>query len=139
MDPELGTLVATAATTLVTALTTGAWDVAKKGVGALWRRVHPDRAETVEAELVEAREQLLAVRHTDDEQLLRDLVDEWQSRLRRLLATAPHLAGELRRLNDELQPVVSASSQIGQLGMQARVSGHGRVYQAGRDQHINEQ
>jgi hypothetical protein len=140
MDPELGKLVSTAATTLVAALTTGTWELAKQGLGSLWRRVHPDRAEAVEAELVEARDQLLAAHQTGDQQLEHDLVDEWQSRLRRLLATAPQLADELRRWNDQLQPaLIEAGSQIGRLDMRARASGRGRVYQAGRDQHIGEQ
>lgn len=139
MDPELGKLVSTAATTLVTALATGTWELAKQGIGSLWRRVHPDRSEAVEAELMEARDQLLAARRAGDEQIEHDLVDEWQSRLRRLLVTAPQLADELQHWNDQLlAAVVEAGGQIGRLDMRARASGHGRVYQAGRDQHINE-
>ncbi|MGH3688008.1 MAG: hypothetical protein ACRDSM_23780, partial [Pseudonocardiaceae bacterium] len=62
MDPELTALTAMAATTVVQLLATTAWEQAKNAVGELWRRVHPDRAETVQAELEETRLELLTAR-----------------------------------------------------------------------------
>ena len=59
MDPELSALAATAAATLVGLLTTDAWERVKGGLGALWRRAHPERAGTIEAEIAESRDELL--------------------------------------------------------------------------------
>lgn len=139
MEPELTALAATAATTVVQALTTTAWEQARNAVGGLWRRAHPDRAETVEADLVEARREALAAREAGDDQAEQDLVGEWQSRLRRLLATDPQLAGELRELVEQLRPALpDGGTRLGQVEMHARASEQGRVYQAGRDQHISD-
>jgi hypothetical protein len=138
MESELGDLALTAATTLVTAMTTGAWELAKKGVGSLWRRVHPDRAETVEAELAEARAELVTARRDGNDQVEGALVDEWRSRLGRLLTTDPELAAEIHLLIDTLKNSAESSDQTRRVDMRARASGHGRVYQAGRDQQINE-
>src|SRR5216683_1308156 len=115
---------------MVRLMASDGWEQAKKAVGSLWRRVHPERAETVEAELVETREQVLAARQEGNEQAEQDLIGEWRGRLRRLLAAEPELADELRRLVDELPPTPSETgTQIGLLDMHAHASGHGRVYQ----------
>jgi hypothetical protein len=50
-----------------------------------------------------------------------------------LLAAQPGAAEELRRLLDELEPQGAAGPVITQHGS---ASGHARIYQAGRDQHI---
>lgn len=139
MEPELIALASTAATTVVARLATEGWEQARRGVVALWRRAHPERAETVEAELTEARAELLSARGAGDEQTERALAEEWQGRIRRLLTAAPQLAGELRSLVEELTPDTAAGPGAAQVRMTARASGHGRVYQAGRDQHITEQ
>ncbi|MGW4796451.1 hypothetical protein ACWEPC_28920 [Nonomuraea sp. NPDC004297] len=51
------------------------------------------------------------------------------------------MAAEIQRVLDEvLRPTLDEAerARVGSLVMKARASGHGRVYQAGRDQHINE-
>lgn len=140
MDPELAALASTAATTVVEALATTAWEQAAKAVGALWRRVHPDRAETVEAEMTEAHEQLVAAREVGDEQAEEDLLAAWRSRLRGLLASDPSVAQDLRWVVQRLGPVAVEGRQldIGRVDMRAEVSDHGRAYQALGDQHISE-
>ena len=139
MDAELAALASTAATTVVRLLTGDGWEQAKKAVGSLWRRVHPDRAEVVEAELVETRAQVLNARQQGDERTEQDLVSEWSARLRRLLAADPQIADELGHLVDELRrELPETGTQTGHLEMGAHASGQGRVYQAGRDQHITE-
>jgi hypothetical protein len=52
MDPEL---ILAVVTTVVKLLATVSWEQAKTVVGGLWLRVHPERAETVQAELAETR------------------------------------------------------------------------------------
>lgn len=141
MDPELATLASAAATAVVKALTTTMWEQARAAIGALWRRAHPDRAEAVEAEIADTREQLVQAQQVDDNQAEADLVAEWRSRLRRLLAADPSLADGLRQLVEHLkaaQPEASGGVHIGCVNMQAEASDHGRVYQTLGDQHITE-
>jgi hypothetical protein len=128
-------LATTAATSIVGLLATEAWEKAREVVTALWRKVHPDRVETVVAELEDTRAEVLAARRDGDERSERDLAGEWQGRLRRLMAADPAIAEELARLlTDVLEPAARAHG--GTIAMNATAHDHGRVYQAGRDQHI---
>jgi len=144
MDAELVAVASTAAATLVTLLTTDAWEGVKVLVGAWWRRVEPGRAAAVETDLVAARRRLLACRAPGAEQVEQvesELAAEWQARLLRLLAVDPDLATELRRLgsapDDSTQPVRHVWT--GAVRMQAATRDHGRVYQVGQgEQRISE-
>jgi hypothetical protein len=135
MDP----LVLAAGTALVTAMATDGWEQARSAAAVLWRRVHPERVAAIEAELEEVRGEVLAARQADDQVAVEGLVSDWQRKLRRLLADDPDLAGELRRvLEEEWTPLLPVAEQTGMrdIVQTAKASGHGRVYQAGRDQHI---
>ncbi|MDP4510288.1 hypothetical protein [Nonomuraea turcica] len=137
MDP----IVLAAGTALVTAMATDAWQSARTGVVALWRKVRPEQAEAVEAELVEVRGQVLEARRDSDADTEQALAGAWQMRLQQLLRADPSLAAEIQRVLDEvLTPALEPADQarIGSLVMKAKASGHGRTYQAGRDQTINE-
>lgn len=138
MDPELTALTSTAATTVVQLLATAAWEQAKSAVGELWRKAHPDRAETVQAELEESRTEVLAARQVGDEQVEQALVGEWHGRLRRLVAADLQLADELRRVVAELSSALAYadSPQGATITMQATTFGKSRVNQAGRDLHV---
>ncbi|MEW2621983.1 hypothetical protein [Streptomyces sp. NPDC048106] len=135
MDPELTSLAQSAGTTLVTLMATDAWHRTRDGLTRLWRRVQPERAETVAAELEAGREDVLAAMVTNDQETLNELRLQWQGLVRRLLVARPAAAGELRALLDELDPDGTAGRPVTQ---RATASGHARVYQAGRDQHIAE-
>ncbi|MFF5921522.1 hypothetical protein ACFY8C_24720 [Streptomyces flavochromogenes] len=135
MDAELAVLAGTAGTTLVTLLTTEAWQRVSDGITSLWRRAEPTRAEAISAELEVARTDLLAARDSGDAEVGGELGAEWQGRIRRLLVTHPEEAAALRRLIDELQPLTPDVPSVTQ---HATASGHARVYQAGRDQHIDQ-
>lgn len=132
MDLDIDGLAATAADVLVKKLATDGWERVVAAVGALWRRVHPERGDTVEAEAAETRSAALAAREAGDEAGEQDLVLEWQGRLRRLVANKPETVGELRRLLAEWDSGVSASS----ITMHVQASGHSRVTVAGRDVHV---
>lgn len=132
MDPETALLAQNAGVTLVTLMTTDAWERTREGIVHLWRRVQPHRAEAVTAELEATREEAVAAGENDDQETLGELHVEWQGRLRRLLAAQPGAAVELRRLLDELEPGGATSPAITQ---HASASGHARIYQAGRDQY----
>jgi hypothetical protein len=78
-------------------MTTQAWEGAKDAVLGAWRRLRPDRAATVEAELVESRADALAAQEAGDTCAVQDLTEEWQARLGRMLAADPHAASDLLR------------------------------------------
>ncbi|MFJ7135589.1 hypothetical protein [Streptomyces fungicidicus] len=138
MDPEIAALAGTAGTTVVTLMVTNAWDSARDGMVALWRRFQPARAESIGEELEAGRADLLLAREAGDAESESELTAEWQGRLRRFLLAQPEAAEELRRVLDELQPQVPGDAGPEQTRMQARASGSARIYQAGRDQHITE-
>ncbi|MFI9848566.1 hypothetical protein ACIHFD_66995 [Nonomuraea sp. NPDC051941] len=137
MDP----IVLAAGTALVTAMVTDAWQSAREGVVALWRKARPEQADAVQAELVEVRGQMLEARRDGDADTEQALVGSWQVRLQQLLRDDPSLAQEINRVLDEvLTPVLEPADQarVGSLVIKAKASGHSRIYQAGRDQTIHE-
>ncbi|MFE3657317.1 hypothetical protein [Streptomyces sp. NPDC059165] len=135
MDAEVALLAQSVGTTLVALMATDAWQHMRDGITRLWRRTQPERADTVAAELEAGREDVLAAIATDDQETLDELRLQWQGSVRRLLVARPAAVEELRALLDQLDPDGSAARQITQ---HATASGQGRVYQAGRDQHITE-
>jgi hypothetical protein len=135
VDSEITELAGTAATTLVTLLTTDGWQRVKEQFASLWRRAQPERAEAIAAELEAARDDLLAAQGDGDSDTEAELGAEWQGRIRRLLAAHPEAAGHLRGLLAELAPEALAAPSVTQ---HATASGHARVYQAGRDQNFSQ-
>jgi hypothetical protein len=127
MNSELAELASSAALKFVEQLTTAAWQGVVSAVGALWRRVHPARAETVEADAAETRAAALA-----DPAAVADLAAEWRGRLYRLVVTHPAAAAELRALLAEWSPQAGDS----QVRMRATAYGRSRIVQAGRDAHV---
>lgn len=137
MEAELAALVQLAASTVVGAMATAGWESAQRAMGGLWRRVHPERADTVLAELGEARVEVLDARRNGDEGAERELVGEWQTRLRRLLAAHPEMVPEVRAVVDELLPMVEEEEpRPGGVRLTAHASGRSRVTMAGRDVNI---
>lgn len=96
--------------------------------------MHPERVDTVQAELAEARTEVLAARQAGDEQAEQALIGAWSGRLRSLVVANPQLVDELRRVVAELRPLLAeAVPQHTTITMQATTFGTSRVYQAGRD------
>ncbi|MFE0772113.1 hypothetical protein [Streptomyces sp. NPDC058861] len=137
MEAQLVELARAAGAAVVTVMATDAWERTRDGVVALWRRASPSRADGVEGELEATRDDLLVARESGDDLTEQELREEWTGRLRRLLREQPEVAVDLRRILDELEPGDRAVP-AGTVRMRAEASGHGRVYQAGRDQHITE-
>lgn len=138
VDPEA--MVQSAGTAVVTLMATDGWQRMRDGVVALWRRVRPVQADEIEVALDETREEILAARQVGDAEGEGDLVRDWDRRLGRLLAEDPTVADQLQQLLDDVRGSLTGVEQsaLPSVRLQARVSGHGRVYQAGRDQHITE-
>jgi hypothetical protein len=140
MDPELVTLASQAAATVVQLLTTDAWEKSKSAIGSLWRSVHPDRADRLEADIADARDDLLRVPQNAD--LKAALVQHWKGQLVLLLTAHPELAATLRQVVDEeLRPALPAAvpTQIGSLHMEAHADRGGRINQSGSgDMHVTE-
>ncbi|MFG2859883.1 hypothetical protein [Streptomyces sioyaensis] len=133
MDPELTSFTQTAGTTLVTLMATDAWQHTRDGLTRLWQRLQPDRAHIVSDELDASREEVLRARSVADHEMLSELCLQWQGYIRRLLLAQPEAVEDLRRLLDDVDS--EAAARITQHGS---ASGRARVYQAGRDMHINE-
>lgn len=139
MEQDLTALAAAAAATLVQMMTTDAWEQVKAAVTALWRRAHR-QADMVEAELDAARLKMLAASEAGDEETELQLVEEWAARLRQLAADDTQRLADLLELTERFPPG-SRSGEIApaiSVSMQAKASGRGRVFQAGRDQKITE-
>jgi hypothetical protein len=113
-------IVVAAGTALVSAMATDVWQQARARVVALWQRVHPQQADTVEADLEDLRSQVLDARQAGRTDTELALTGVWQGRLQQLLLDEPAVAAELRRVLDEaLTPVLMPVEQarIGTLVM----------------------
>jgi len=134
-------IVAAAGTALVGAMAADTWQQAREAAVALWRRIRPEEADGVEAELGELRAEVVAARRNGDRDTERALVGDWQLRLQRLLRSDPAGGDEIRRaIAEELAPLLAIGHQVrvDSPSLYATASGRARVYQAGRDQHIHE-
>ncbi|WP_018547175.1 hypothetical protein [Streptomyces sp. LaPpAH-108] len=105
MDAELTALVTSGATTVVGLMVTDAWQQARQGLVRLFSR--GDRTATVGGELDELRDDLVAANGSPDEAALADdIAATVRLRLRGLLRQDPEAADELRRLVQELTPLL---------------------------------
>ncbi|NUQ98101.1 MAG: hypothetical protein HOY79_16680 [Streptomyces sp.] len=138
MDPEL--LAQTAGVTVVGLMATDAWQRTRDGVVALWRRVRPGQADEVGTALEETREEILMALQEGDSASAEDLERDWRRRLRRLLAADPSVAQDLDEVLTEARASLPEDERppVPTVQMHAHATGHARVYQAGRDQHIVE-
>ncbi|MFF8841660.1 hypothetical protein ACF08N_02865 [Streptomyces sp. NPDC015127] len=135
MDP----IVLAAGTALVGAMATDAWQQARAATVDLWRRMRPERADGIGAELDVLRGQVLAAREDGDTDTEEALAGSWRLRLHELLRQDPGLAAELRRLVDEhLAPALpdGERDRARSIVMKAEAHDSARIYMAGGDQHI---
>lgn len=135
MDSESAALLSAAAATLVASMTTDGWEQVKAVFVRLWRR-RPEHAEAVAADLAEARSDVVAARAAGNGRAEADLVTEWQSRLRRLVAGDEELQDDLRRFTEDFRHLLAGHGGPGLVVMRAEVHGPGRVNQVGRDQTV---
>ncbi|WP_030608239.1 hypothetical protein [Streptomyces sclerotialus] len=133
MDP----LTMAAGSALVGAMATDAWKQVRDGVVALWRRVHPERAEEIGRDLEVLRGQVLQAREAEDADTEQALEGMWRVQLQKLLQQDPHAADEVRRLlDDRLTPTLAPSERdrVYSVIQHQTVRG-GSGIQVGRDYH----
>ena len=131
MDAELATLASSAATTIVTLMTTDAWDQVKQKMTVLWRRFKPDQAASVDAELARDRAEILNA----DAVAARAITLNWESRLLRLLASDAAVAAELSRVVAELSQLPAAQQVRGSVSQHAQATRNSTVIQVAGDWH----
>ncbi|MEU2391744.1 hypothetical protein [Streptomyces sp. NPDC007369] len=160
-------IVTAAAASLLGAMATDAWQQAREGVVALWRRARPGRRDPaghpeagartereLDAELVVLRSRLAEARHSGDAAAEEALAADWRDRFRELLLRHPELVEPIRQLTEELDPAAAAapapaagegpevSEESGDPGSSGgtvtnHVRDHGTVYVAARDMTVN--
>lgn len=128
MDP----LAVAVGTALVSAMVTDAWQQSRAGVVALWRRFHPQIAESISTELEEARLQLLASRDQTDNGAQEAQASLWGRRVQQMIDDAPTSQPELRGLLEALLSMPSEEDVSTSVIQRAVVSG-GQSIQVGRD------
>ncbi|MFG2938851.1 hypothetical protein [Streptomyces sp. NPDC048282] len=122
-----------AATTLISALSTEAWQQARAAAVALWRCARPEDAPRIEAELTDARALVLTARERGDEQTEISLTEDWGERLRQLVGEMPDLELQLLRSFYELRPVPMTEPErraIGTVTLKAEGRDNAQIYQA---------
>ncbi|MFD3548285.1 hypothetical protein ACFWUW_22240 [Streptomyces sp. NPDC058655] len=139
MDAGLVALASSAAATVVGLMATDTWEQTKVAVAALWQRARPEQAETIEAELVATRTDLLVARQDGDDTAEDRLRTGWRDRLHRLLAADPALERDLRALLAELSPSTPPAGRGGRVEMHGTASDEARIYMSGGDMHITGQ
>ncbi|MFJ9933852.1 hypothetical protein ACIRSJ_12070 [Streptomyces virginiae] len=102
MDPAVAAVAASAATTLVTAMTTDAWGHTKQGFVRLLGIGRADEGARAGAELEEARATVLAAYERGDESALGAAHDDWAARLGAALETNADRSAESTGLLREL-------------------------------------
>lgn len=105
---EIGSLVALAGNTLVTAAVTDAWEATRHSIARLFGRGHPNAA--IERRLDATHRQLAMAEPGEIDQVRADLAVAWATRLADLLDDHPEAEAELRILVDEIQARLGASS-----------------------------
>jgi hypothetical protein len=138
MDSELTIFAQTAGVTLAALMTTDAFQNSKRAVLELWRRVRPVETAEVDEQLEATRTALMRAQAEGNEEQERELATWWQERLALLFAADPTTIDDLRQALAEASHDEPSRDRThgGSIRMTANAKGHGRVFQAGRDQHI---
>ncbi|MFE3719075.1 hypothetical protein [Streptomyces cyaneofuscatus] len=138
MDSEMTIFAQTAGVTLAALMTTDAFQNSKRAVLELWRRVRPMEAAEVDEQMEATRTALMRAQAEGNEDQERELTAWWQERLALLFAADPTTINGLRQALAEASDDEQSRDRThgGSIQMTANAKGHGRVFQAGRDQHI---
>ncbi|MEV7993679.1 hypothetical protein AB0O67_17675 [Streptomyces sp. NPDC086077] len=127
MEDQLAVLATTAANTVVSSLTTDAWERVRERVVGVWRRHRPAEADEVESATDDAVDVLRGSPGENEESRL---VAAWEERFRLLLDAEPAARRALTALVDELSAGQGESAPQ-RIDMKAEARDSGTVYQAG--------
>ncbi|WP_413752124.1 hypothetical protein NRF20_05550 [Streptomyces sp. R-74717] len=94
-------LILVGGTTVVAAMATDSWTVARGGVARLFRRRGQDQQTAIEAQL--DNNEALVARADDAERVRQSLLPVWMLELESLLGEYPDAADELRELTEEIK------------------------------------
>ncbi|WP_060887314.1 hypothetical protein [Streptomyces caniscabiei] len=103
-------LILVGGTTVVAAMATDSWTVARGGVARLFRRRGEDQQTAIEAQL-DNNEALVARAH-DAERVRQTLLPVWMLELESLLDAYPDAADELRELIEEIKKRLPETRQL---------------------------
>ncbi|WP_327070294.1 hypothetical protein OG500_31980 [Kitasatospora sp. NBC_01250] len=110
MGAELVELAMSGAAVFVSAAATDLWGEVKERAGRLLTHGRADRAEAARLEVAYA--ELALAEETGDGAVVQRIQQDWESRLRELLASDPAAAAELRSLLDILDPGNAAQPSV---------------------------
>ncbi|MFF4118435.1 hypothetical protein [Streptomyces sp. NPDC001714] len=127
-------------------MTTDAWEHVHTALVSWWRRIRPQHADSVAAELEQSRDRALTARRDHDSAAESELIAAWQNQLAEVLGDNRALAEDLRLLVErDITPYThhehvhhDSGSRTGTQETHVEASGDAHVFIAGRDQHIHE-
>ncbi|GAA2309421.1 hypothetical protein OKJ48_17070 [Streptomyces kunmingensis] len=119
-------LILAGGTTVVAAMATDSWSVARSGVARLFGRRGADQQASIEAQL--DNNAALVARADDAERIRRTLLPVWSLELEALLDQHPEAERELRELIDEIQARLPAAE--GASVQHNTATGGGQVFAA---------
>ncbi|GAB3143791.1 hypothetical protein GCM10027290_20700 [Micromonospora sonneratiae] len=131
MNEIIEGIVATAATTLTSAMVTDLWSDVRLRVGRIFGR--GDEHDTTETmrELADSQSQVSTAPEDRRAEIANDVRSEWRGAIRNLVGRHPEALDELRQFVADFAGPVSTAAQIGQ---QITVRDQARANIAGRDQ-----
>ncbi|GAB2926373.1 hypothetical protein GCM10027280_12110 [Micromonospora polyrhachis] len=131
MNEIIDSIVATAATTLTSAMVTDLWADARLRIGQIFGR--GDTADTTRTmdDLADSHRQLQAAPADRQAEIAHDVRSEWRGAIRSLVGRHPEALDELRQFVSDFSGPVASASRIGQ---QITLQDQAKANIAGRDQ-----
>jgi hypothetical protein len=137
VDPALLALATASANSLVSLMTSDAWEQVKLGISKLFGRSDQRAAEEADRELELNRQELISSNSRDDLETADELRAAWRGKFRRLLIEDPEAEEALRGILTEWNPEEAQRLAANVITQSASARDHGRVYQQGSGTQIN--
>ena len=139
MDPELASLASTAGSTLVTLMTTDAWEQAKAKFLGFWRVTRPRTAQIIETHLDDTRAALTAQGTVEGDALATAYGSQWSSHIEELMADNGEAKEALIALIADLSASLSQDERdmMTRVQISVRTSGHGTTNVLGHGIQLN--
>ncbi|MGW0431614.1 hypothetical protein ACWDV4_03535 [Micromonospora sp. NPDC003197] len=131
MNEIIDSIVATAATTLTSAMVTDLWTDVRLRIGQIFGRGDTADATRTMSDLTDSHRQLQAAPADQQAEVAHDLRSEWRGAIRNLVGRHPEALDELRQFVADFSGPVSTAAQIGQ---QITLRDQAKANIAGRDQ-----